>query len=846
MADQLEGLLTTSDTALLDELRIAVTGIDLHGTITRWNKAATDLYGWTAAEALDRNFFELLGVVAEGADAGTTPGPLMGDGWTGDVAARHKSGVPIQAHVTTAPVHSPDASLTGAVVASYDISRRRRVEQRLQIQYGVADALAGSATLEEATPRLLRSICEGLGWEVAALWRSSAQGDEVSCVDVWHDPKIDATEFVSMALSQVLPAGAGLPGRVLASGEPAWITDLAHDNNFPRASAAETAGLTTGLAFPVVLREAVLGVIEAFTTEQHEPDSELIEVFRAAGRQIGQLIERRLAEEAVRRSEERKSAILESALDCVITIDHEGKIIEFNPAAEETLGFAASDVMGAELAGLIIPERYREAHRHGLRRYRETGQGAIVGKRFEIMALRADGTEFPVELAITRAGDHEPPVFTGYLRDITDRVELERTRAKLLDRERAARAEAEAVGERLRNLQTITEAALSYVSLDSLLEELLARLTSLLGVDSAQILLPAEDGQSLTVRASKGTPRSEQVVVPLGMGVAGKVAATNSPVVVRHREEGGPGTEDIGSVMGVPLLAEGRNTGVLQVGSGKKTGFDESDVLLLQLAADRMAVAIEHARLFERQRRIAVELQRSLLQAEVPEVEGAQVAVRYLPGGAGLAVGGDWYDVVPLGNGRTGMAIGDVAGRGVRAAAVMGQLRNAFRAYALEGGTPGKVLARLNRFAGELELTNFSTVLYLVFDARAGEVTMANSGHPPPLLVDPDGAACLISPPMSIPLGVLTEAEFTDKRFDLAPGSSILLYTDGLVEDPAVAIDRGLERLVRSVTGAPQGPEDLCDRVIAAMFGGANAADDVAVMALKSTTEEGPVRTTPK
>jgi phosphoserine phosphatase RsbU/P len=363
---------------------------------------------------------------------------------------------------------------------------------------------------------------------------------------------------------------------------------------------------------------------------------------------------------------------------------------------------------------------------------------------------------------------------------------------------------------------------------------LLERLTSLLGVDSAQILLPAKDGQSLTMRASKGAPRIEHVVVPPGTGVAGRVAATSAPVVVRHREQAGLETGDVASLLAVPLLVEGKSTGVLQVGSVQEDGFDEADVLLLQLAADRMAVAIERARLYERQHRIAIELQRSLLQADLPVVEGAQIAVRYLPGGSDLAVGGDWYDVVSLGDGRTGMAIGDVAGRGTRAAAVMGQLRNAFRAYAVEGDTPAEVLTRLNRFAGELELTNFSTVLYLVFDARSGEVTMANGGHLPPLLIEREGTARLIAPPEPLPLVVLSEAEFVDKRFRLESGSSILLYTDGLVEDPAVAIDRGLDRLVECVTGATQDPEDLCDRVMAAMFAG-ERADDVAVMALKAT-----------
>ena len=129
--------------------------------------------------------------------------------------------------------------------------------------------------------------------------------------------------------------------------------------------------------------------------------------------------EQRQAERELRASEARKSAILETALDCIITMDHEGKVVEFNPAAEKTFGYSRAEVVGQELADFIIPPSLRERHRTGMAHYLATGEGPVLGKRLELPALRADGSEFPVELAITRISTEGPPLFTAYLRDIT-------------------------------------------------------------------------------------------------------------------------------------------------------------------------------------------------------------------------------------------------------------------------------------------------------------------------------------------------------------------------------------------------------------------------------------------
>jgi serine phosphatase RsbU (regulator of sigma subunit) len=242
-------------------------------------------------------------------------------------------------------------------------------------------------------------------------------------------------------------------------------------------------------------------------------------------------------------------------------------------------------------------------------------------------------------------------------------------------------------------------------------------------------------------------------------------------------------------------------------------------------------------RLADHERRVAETLQRGLLPRRFPDVPGLSVAVRYMPGAAGVSVGGDWFDVVPIEDKRTGMAIGDVLGRGVKAASVMGQVRIAFRAYALSGDPPDEVLKRLDHLIQALELAHFSTMTYLILDSSTGVVTFTRAGHPPPLLVSPDGEGRYVEQGLSVPLGVMPDAVFERASFSLEPGSILVLYTDGLVEGDE-GIDDGLERLRESVDSRAE-LETICDRVLKRMLRN-GSSDDVALMLLR--LDGGPTR----
>src|SRR4051812_20282320 len=244
-------------------------------------------------------------------------------------------------------------------------------------------------------------------------------------VGFWHTASMPPTRIEGLAERTTLPIGHGLPGRVWRSGSPAWIVDVTVDPDFPRAEAARAAGLHSAFCFPVVSTEELAGVMEFFTPEPRMPDDHLLETMASLGRQIGQFIDRADANASMHDSEARMRAILEAALDCVVTMDEHGCVVEFNPAAERTFGYAREDIIGLEMAELIIPERLREMHRRGLQRYLDTGEGAVLNRRIEITGMRSDGDEFPVELAITRLSVPGRPMFTGYLRDITERKQAE-------------------------------------------------------------------------------------------------------------------------------------------------------------------------------------------------------------------------------------------------------------------------------------------------------------------------------------------------------------------------------------------------------------------------------------
>ncbi|MBI4279353.1 MAG: SpoIIE family protein phosphatase [Armatimonadetes bacterium] len=288
----------------------------------------------------------------------------------------------------------------------------------------------------------------------------------------------------------------------------------------------------------------------------------------------------------------------------------------------------------------------------------------------------------------------------------------------------------------------------------------------------------------------------------------------------------------ITSVMVVPLVARERTVGAITLAADRPDRrFGPRELALAEDLARRTALAVDNARLYQREHRVAETLQRSLLPQRLPEIPGVAVAARYRPGQP-EAVGGDWYDVLTLPGWQVGLVMGDVAGRGVRAAAVMGQLRNALRAYALEGHPPAPVAERLNYL---IDLGEMATILYLIFDPATWTVRYVNAGHPPPLVIGPDRSTRFLGGGAP-PLGGLLQPSYREETATLAPGSTIVLYTDGLVEGKGANVDEGLRRLERAAAAGPDADlESLLDHVLTALLRDRPSGDDVALLALRAS-----------
>jgi PAS domain S-box-containing protein len=471
---------------------------------------------------------------------------------------------------------------------------------RLAIDHDVVAILVESETLAEALSRLLDAVGRGIAWHAGSVWEPDEAAGLLTCTETWQAPGVDAAAFQDLSRQTRFARGVGLPGRSWERGRAEWIGDVLSDPNFPRAAPAEEAGLHTGFAFPLTGARGVAAIMEFFNREILEPDGELIAAMAHLGEQIGLYVERKRGEESLRRSDALKTAMLESALDCVVWMDHEGRIVEFNRAAEETFGYTREEAIGSELAELVIPPGQRERHRRALARYLATGTpGVVLDRRIEMQAQRADGSEFPVELGVTRIGTSEPPVFTAYLRDITERQRTERV---------------------LRFLAEASAALDASLDLEATLQRV-AELTVPFLADGCLVDLLDETGELRRAGAASTDPGVEAVLRDLqrhrirlqGPHPIARAARTGELQLVEefndeYRQEIAEGDSEYlealrawpaRSAAVAPLKARGRLLGTIALASfGPASRFGPTDIAVIEELARRAAVAVDNARLF--------------------------------------------------------------------------------------------------------------------------------------------------------------------------------------------------------------------------------------------------------
>ncbi|MFF9686951.1 SpoIIE family protein phosphatase [Streptomyces sp. NPDC014623] len=295
----------------------------------------------------------------------------------------------------------------------------------------------------------------------------------------------------------------------------------------------------------------------------------------------------------------------------------------------------------------------------------------------------------------------------------------------------------------------------------------------------------------------------------------------------------------------LPLIAQARPLGGLALFYRERTAFSaDQRILCLGLAAI-VAQSLQRAILFDEEREFATGLQSAMLPRRIQEIEGGEIAVRYHAAWSGREVGGDWYDVITLPRGRVGVVVGDVQGHDTHAAAIMGQLRIALRAYAAEGHPPATVLARASRFLAELDTERFATSTYAQVDLTTGTVRVARAGHFGPLIRHAGGRVGVPQVRGGLPLGISTDfrdEEYPETRLDLVPGETFVLYTDGLVEEPGADVDAGVAALIHEVSDGPDGAEALADHLSDRLWERWGSGDDVALLVLRRSPDPGSPR----
>jgi len=841
----------------MDQVEAAVIGMDLNGLITHWNRFAAHMFGLSQDEAIGRQLSTLLVKPKDRTGSEAIDLAASGSSTDSEYVVEHTNGDVVTVQARVSPVRDAEAVIVGAVAVCVDISHRKRAERRTTTQYQVTRVLAESPTLAQATPRLLEALCTSLDFDLAALWEVDPTADVLRCVNVWQAPNLELTQFQQKTKEITLARNVGLPGYVWATGSPGWVSNMQQRDDYPRQSAAAADGFRGAFAFPIILNSEVLGIIETFTREVGEPDLGMMELMAAIGSQVGQFIDRKAVEDAVASSEARKSAILEAALDCIVSMNHKGDVVEFNPAAERTFGYRREEAIGREMASLIIPPALAEDHRNGLARYLETGEGPVLGKRMELTARRADGSEFPVEIAITRVHVAGPPSFTAYMRDISNRKRTEADLSLLLERERAARAQAERAQERLAILATASDLLSETLDYGETLRQVAA--LAVPGLADWCTIDVLESGKILNVAishadASKidlakrvqtdypqqpdavwGVPR----VLRTGQAELYHEIEKDQLLASAQTHEHFEILSELGlrSAMILPLSARGRTFGAISfvcAESGRL--YSEDDLSFATDLARRAALAIDNARLYEERSHVARTLQNSLLPPRLPGIPDMEVAARYRPAGRGNEVGGDFFDVFEIDDGDWALVIGDVCGKGVGAAAVTGLARHTVRAAAMREEQPSDVLGMLNQAILRADVDErFCTAVFV--RVRAGEpprrLELSSGGHPTPLVLRASGEVVPISCP-GILIGLFDDAQLQDCDVTLGSGDALVLYTDGVVEGRGEEIG---EHALKSVLEACVGMDaasigtTIEQQVVASQDG--DPADDIAVLVLR-------------
>lgn len=549
------------------------------------------------------------------------------------------------------------------------------------------------------------------------------------------------------------------------------------------------------------------------------------------------------------------AAVLAALPDPVVVLNRRGRITGWNPAAEELFGWSGSEVEGRMWTEFVVPEGGTAPVTHAEAIGTAMQRGGTWEGSFPITTRAGDSLLARVRAApITSHG-----VFAG---TVVTAIDLFGADASRDDQARAAQRAAVRAAVLSRagmQLGTSLDTGRTLAALAEILVPAFA--------DSCIVDLLDENGTAqrlVTVHSNDNTPcppmRAGTEIHYPARHPCEKTLRTGRPVVIQGTpriKAPHPESEcdqkslllDAKSLIAVPLLAPSGVRGVLAIAYTEDTDparhYDAADLELIEELAARAGLALENAAIFDRQRTLALALQKSLLPTDLPLPDGVSIRVGYAPG-ADSEVSGDLYDVVELSSGRIGVVIGDVQGRGAHAAAVMGQLRAALRAYVVLDVQPGQLLSYLDEVVRSLNEEILVTCVYAIYDPFTRRCALANAGHPPPLLASAHGCHPMEVPP-DVPLGIgplgpgsgKGPMQFTDHIFNVPPGDVLIMYTDGVVERRDQSVDQGVRTLCAAIESVVREPRAICRAALRAA--GSEAHDDQAVLAMATSTVDLPL-----
>jgi PAS domain S-box-containing protein len=578
-------------------------------------------------------------------------------------------------------------------------------------------------------------------------------------------------------------AGAGLPEGVLGGVLPVVEGDP------PGPSAlGEDIGAASSRAVPIETRGRKSGWIEAHSRTARDFTADDSGFLQAVAGVLGAAGERARHDDVISDSEARFRQLADTTPALMWMTDSEGDVTFVN---EGWVRFTGAEP-GAEMGGAFAASAHPDDREQLLARWAEASRGRQEFRHeYRLRHAASGGYRWVLEVGAPRFAGGE---FVGYVGTATDIHERRAMEEALRESEASFRDLADTAPAMM--WTTDEDGLVTFVN-EGWMRFAGTTLEEEIGA-SWQLGVHPDDVESMT--STWEDARRER-------------RSWESEYRLRHQSGEYRWVVD----RGVPRYEGGRFTGYVG------TAID---------IHDRKTMEARLIEVYQREHKIAETLQRSLLPERLPQIEGIELAARYLPGARGAAIGGDWYDVLERPDGRVALVVGDVVGHGLRAAATMGQLRNAFRAYGLVESSPSEVVARINRMVMSGVEDVMATVLYLVLDRETGELSFSAAGHPPPLVLAPDGPHFLEGG-RSVPIGASDPAVFREASAVLPPGSSLLLYTDGLVERRDEALDRRLDKLAAVAGGAGEGLNALCERVIEAVLGQGEPGDDVALLAVR-------------